>query len=292
MRTSVPGAVLGGVLVALLAGACGAPPPVPDSATQAAFREVAVQPAELGDAEAVALQRCLRDRGFPVPLPRALNGSAPNLPAALGQVDRDGYGGAVDRSGGDDVVDRFARALSPSDRERFAAAVADPSVATVRYATPRGWEVTAPTGGCVATARTEVYGSVQAWLATTALPQDLNAEAATVYADPRTARAQDAYRSCMAGHGWPVEFPQDAVALAQRSVVPGEPGPGPVERELARTDAGCRTQSELLPVYLDVLADLGAEWIARNAEAVRDAGAVVVDSTVRARAILADRGNA
>lgn len=293
MRTSLPGAVLVALLVLVPAGAvgaCGAPPPAPDAPTRAAFRQVVLQPAELGEAEAVALQRCLHDRGFPAPLPRALNGSAPNLPAPLGRVGRDGYGGVVDRSrGGDDGLARFAGTLSPPDRERFAAAVVDPVAPTVRYATPRGWEVTAPTAGCVATARTAVYGSVAAWLATTALSQDLNAEAAQVYADPRAGAAQEGYRSCMAGRGLTVRFPQDAVALAQRSVVPGEPGPGVVEREIASADADCRVRSDLVPAYLDVLTDLSAEWIGRNAAVVRATGTVVVDSSVRATAILADR---
>lgn len=292
MRRLVRSLAIAAVLTTLGTG-CGGPPTpaqAPSPAVLAAFRQMAVQPRELGRAEALAVQNCLRGQGYDAPLPRATYGSVANLPLALDDTAaHDGYADALDRTppGGDpDVLHAYQTTLPVAEQTVFAQRLNDEQAPQTAFTTPNGWHLTASESGCVAEARTAVYGSVQASLLLLYLPQDLNATATAVGSEESVAAANDRYRTCMTGRGHPVSFPQEAVALAQQAVRPGVAEPSPQELAIAVADAECQRSSAIVPVILDSLERIAAPWIAANAELVESAGAVVTASLPRATAIL------
>lgn len=294
-------AVLAALLVVITAGGTGCAvedrvagrdpaPRAVDAATRAAFHTLVVQPAELGLAEAVAIRSCLRAAGYAPPRPRAFSGSSPNLPAPV-PVDaaRVGFGDTVDRlpPGAPDVLSAYAAGLAPGDRERFAAVLDDGAASRASFTTPAGWTATASTRGCVAQARTAVYGSVDAALLAALLPQDTNEQAADVDLDPRATAVTEAYRRCMSGRGLVVRLPQDAAASVRDGSGAAPREPTPAEVTVAVADAACRDAADLMDTYVDVLADAAAPWIAANAPLVREAEDVLTRAVPRAEAILA-----
>ena len=131
-RTRAATTVVG---VVLAVAGCGSPDggqPTP-AATAADLEVLVLHPPELGEAEAVMLQRCLREHGFDAPRPRAVSGSAPNLPAPLDPAV--GYGDVLDR-GHPDVLGEYAQQLPEAARLRFAQATDDPSAAHEVLVTP------------------------------------------------------------------------------------------------------------------------------------------------------------
>lgn len=282
------------VVLAGLGTGCGgqsAPRQTPSPGVLTAFRQMAVQPRELGRAEALAVRNCMRHHGYDVPLPRATSGSVGNLPLALGAAAAlNGYAEALDRStpGGDpDALHGYQSTLPAAEQAVFARRLDDPAAPRAAFTTPNGWHVTASEGGCAAEARTAVYGSVETWLLLFYLPQDLNNAAANTYSDKFVIVANGRYRSCMTDRGRQVSFPQEAVALAQHAVHPGVAEPSPEELVIATADAECQRSSAVVAVTLDSLERIAAPWIAVNAELVERAGAVVAGSLPRAMAILA-----
>ncbi len=282
------------VVLAGLGTGCGgqsAPQQTPSPGVLTAFRQMAIQPRELGRAEALAVRNCMRRHGYDVPLPRATSGSVGNLPLPLDDAAaQDGYAEALDRStpGGDpDALHGYQSTLPVAEQAVFARRLDDPAAPRAAFTTPNGWRVRASEGGCVAEARTAVYGSVKAWLLLFYLPQDLNAAGAHTSFDQSVMAANGRYRSCMTGRGHPVSFPQEAVALAQHTVHPGVAEPSLEELVIATADAECQQSSAIVAVTLDSLERIAAQWITANAELVEHAGTIVTGSLPRAIAILA-----
>ena len=276
-------AVVAGVVLAVAGCGSATGGHRPPATGMADLGVLVLQPPELGEAEALVLQRCLREHGFDAPRPRAVSGSAPNLPVPLDPAA--GYGDVIDR-GHPDVLGEYAQQLPDAARVRFAQATDDSSAAHEVLGTPDGWQVSASTGGCVAQARAEVYGSVRGWLAAVFLPQDLNAESGEAGADPRVGAVLTAYAGCMSRRGHDVTGPADAVDLARRRAAPGLP-PSAWEVALAADDAVCRAETGLVQAYLTVLGEKAGGWLAANADLVRDTARLIEQSTVRARAIVA-----
>lgn len=121
------------------------------------------------------------------------------------------------------------------------------------------------------------------------LPQDLNGAAADVYLDPPVISALEGYRTCMASRGHPVQFPHDAVELAQRSVQDGSTEPSPAERDIAAADSDCQHSSKVLAECLTSLELRTTPWITANATLIDHAGHIIRRSLPRAKAILSGR---
>ncbi len=277
--------------------ACAEPaddPPAPAPAALAALHTIAVQPIELGVAEAHAIQRCLRSKGFDAPLPSPVVGSVANLPlpAEEQQAARHGYGDAITRGTDptEDPLDRYALALSPVQRDRFDRVIDDLTATPVRFTTPGGWAVGAATLGCAAEARAAVYGSVENWLIAYYLPQDLNDDAANVYTHPSVNAAAVTYHQCMTERGYPFHYPQDAFQHAQQTIVDITVDlttqPSPQEIRIATADAQCQKTSGLLRTIQLVLEHDAREWIVQNQSLVLRAAIIVEQARDNARAIL------
>jgi hypothetical protein len=269
-------------------------PPVPTPAALAALRTIAVQPIELGMAEAHAIQRCLRSKGFDAPLPSPVVGSIATLPlpAEEQQAARHGYGDAITRGTDptEDPLDRYARTLPAIQRNRFDRVIDDLTAPRVQFITPDGWAVGAATLGCAAKARAAVYGSVENWLIAYYLPQDLNDDAANVYTHPPVNAAAVTYHQCMTERGYSFRYPQDAFQHAQRTsvkiTVDLTVQPSPQEIHIATADAQCQKASGLLRIIQLALERDTREWIVQNQSLVLRAAIIVEQARDNARAIL------
>lgn len=283
------------IMVALTA--CAQPaddPSTPSAAVLTSLRTIAKQPIELGVAEAHVIQRCLKSKGFDVPLPSPVVGSIANLPLHVDeqQAAQRGYGDAIIRGidPTDDPLDRYARTLAPDQRIRFEHAVDDRTAAQIGFTTPGGWAVGAATLGCAAEARMAVYGSVENWLIAYYLPQDLNDHAANVYTHPSVSAAAVAYYQCMTERGNPFRYPQDAVQHAQQISVEATadetPQPSPQEILIATADAHCQKASNLLFVIQSILEHDARQWVVQNQSLVLRAAIIVEQARSKAPAIL------
>jgi hypothetical protein len=291
-------AMLLGMLLTMATGtACAKPAdshPVPAPAALAALRTIAVQPIELGVAEARTIQRCLRSKGFDAPLPSPVVGSVANLPLPVEeqQAARRGYGDAITRGTDptEDPLDRYARALSPIQRDRFNRVIDDHTAPRVRFTTPGGWAVGAATLGCAGEARAAVYGSVENWLIAYYLPQDLNDDAANVYTHPSVNAATAIYHECMTKRGYPFHYPQDAFQHAQQTSVETtgnlEIQPSPQEIRIATADAQCQKASDLPHTIQLILEHDAREWLVQNQSLVLRAAIIIEQARDNARTIL------
>lgn len=268
--------------------------PEPAPAALAALHTIAVQPIELGVAEAHEIQWCLRSKGFNAPLPNPVVGSVANLPlpAEEQQAARHGYGDAITRGTDptEDPLDRYAQALSPVQRDRFDRVIDDLTAPRVRFTTPGGWAVGAAIFGCAAEARTAVYGSVENWLIAYYLPQDLNDDAANVYTHPSVNAAAVTYHQCMTERGYPFHYPQHAFHHAQQTSVETTVDlttqPSPQEIRIATADARCQKTSGLLSTIHLALEHDAREWIVHNQSLVLRAAIIIERARGNARAIL------
>lgn len=285
------------LLTAVTVTACAEPAdnyPTPTPATLAALHTIAVQPIELGVAEAHAIQRCLGSKKFDAPLPSPVVGSVANLPLPTEeqQAARHGYGHAITRGTdpAEDPLDRYVRALSPVQRDRFDRVIDDITAPRVRFTTPGGWAVSAATLGCAAEARAAVYGSVENWLIAYYLPQDLNDDAANVYTHPSVSAAAITYHQCMTKRGYPFHYPQHAFQHAQQAsveiTVDLATQPSPQEIRIATADAECQKASGLLRTIQLVLERNAREWIVQNQSLVLRAAIIVEQARDNAQTIL------
>lgn len=256
------------ILAALLVSACS--PGQADAAGP--LRTIAVQPAELGLAEAAVLRDCLRGKGFDPPDPRPFIGGVMNVPRP---VPEGGYDRWVDQ----DPTDAYRSTLPPDRQQEFDRAVVDVTGPEAEVVTPSGRAVQAPERGCVADARRAVYGSVRAWLTLVYVPQELNATAAELYHRGPVAEAITRYRACMNELGQPIEYPQDSMGLAERL-------PKQDRSRLAAADQACQERTQVVEHYLDALVSESGEWAEANADVLVDAAATTRDSVQRARAVL------
>jgi len=148
--------------------------------------------------------------------------------------------------------------------------------------------VSASTRGCFAQGRSRVYGSVENALHLEYAWQGILLFQTRAWSDRSVQQAAAAYSACMAGHGFRVNFPQDAVRLAQERF-----GSRPVMSAASRAeitqalaDARCQRDTQLVDIYETTLVQRAAGWInARRAELVRLA-ALQQESLLRAYRIV------
>jgi len=286
-RTGRPASVtVAGVVVGIALAACTGPggsravdPPTLGPAAAHDLHTIVEQPRSLGRAEAYALRSCLQQKGFDPPLTTMATGSTANLPVFLDEpaAGREGYGAAMAeaRQLGRDDLGRYAERLPPARRAAFDATLDDDSGPKAELTTPNGWVVRAGTTGCMATARSAVYGSVENWLLAYALPQDLNTTAADVYLEPPVASALQSYQGCMSEQGQPAAFPQEAFAAARAAAGRSAQAVRSAEVRIATADARCQTRSDLERVVRAAFDRLAAPWLARNADLVVRTASVV-----------------
>lgn len=129
--------------------------------------------------------------------------------------------------------DRYVYSLPGPVRARYVTALEGPARARGTLRLPDGQAGTYPTGGCVAAARRELYGSVRAALADPLVPQAMTRLFGVFLSSyhPYLA-ALHAWHQCMTAAGWHFATPQAAIESIQTLALRG------VSRaELARRQA-------------------------------------------------------
>lgn len=120
--------------------------------------------------------------------------------------------------------------------------------------------LSASTDGCVSTAWTRVYGSVQIALRLKILEQELGGGAAAmrVRADKRYALPLAAWKTCMAGQGFPIEGDTDyghdvLLGLSRKK---GASEALASQQSIAQADGQCQASSRLFQVRSELLVQL------------------------------------
>jgi hypothetical protein len=205
--------VLAVATVAALAG-CGRGQPAV-ATRQARSRSVIAQDAAslrwswlVGRAEFQLVAQCMKRQGFAYAVPPAdpEPGPATTTVDAIGRGDPPGYG-------------VFPPHGQPSDTDHqpsYERALDGPPTALAAMTLPDGSTIGYQTGGCTAAARTSLFGSVRAYVASAYVPQVIrnDFDAFLTKDGPYTA-ALGAWRSCMAQRHWSFDAPAAAISSLQ-----------------------------------------------------------------------------
>lgn len=200
--------------------ACGSTEPDVDRA--AAFRELMYPPTELTAAEDRAVTACMRRSGWSYQAATApSNDHKQRSLLRLSAPD--------DTTNAPSPVDAFVEKLSSADRDRFHRDLLGNGVNDIRVTLPGGHSFGAPSTGCLAEARTAVYGTVGNYLTVIYLPELAQRHVGEVYDDPAVTAAWATHDSCVAngGAGCRAGLDDALVAAANRVALRwiGENGP-------------------------------------------------------------------
>jgi hypothetical protein len=133
--------------------------------------------------------------------------------------------------------------------------------------------ITMNSTGCLAQARSKVYGSMENYLAVafaTLTPQALGVEA--IGGDPRVIEATQNWSTCMSKRGFSFSGPDQS----QRA---GEEIGGTSERSIAVADATCRVEADLQATYAAAGDDAVAVWLASHESVIRPRYAIYLTAT-------------
>jgi hypothetical protein len=190
--------------------------------------------------------QCMRALGFRYWAAPAVEASAIwDLPYAIDDpawAKQHGYGGADgrrrDKLAAQDPNRRYLSGLSPTRQTEYNRALFGPmGTASVSATTPAGDELVVGSTGCLAHARTELYGDLRTWFVADTVGSNLQPlVAAKVTADPRYRRGLASWAACARRHGHGVSSPEQLQAT-----VPA--GDEQLEREYALVEATCAAQT-------------------------------------------------
>lgn len=296
------GTILSLLACVALAGGCRTParpagdphlsPPAassihPSTSSFGALHRIITQPVALASAEADEVVACLHAKGFDPPRPELQVGRTANVPLFLSvhEATEHGYGEMPFTAVGIGSArfDEYRSSLSASELSRLENLLDDRSAPMVRITTPRGWVVSASSVGCRAQARINVYGSVQNWLISFAIPQEMNDLAADVYLDSSMVEPLRQYSACMADQGHPARFPEDAFEvvkeLAKRA--PRTAEARTLDNRIPLSDAHCQEKSNFQARYMAVFDRMATSWLTKNLDTVQHVHDIVTSSLDR-----------
>lgn len=230
-------------------------------------------PPEIEIAQALLVQDCVRQAGFDMPFDSSASRSNPvafgiaNVFDSADQAKRLGYSSTI--SQGDGAEDTWVESLSAQDRERYYSVLLGPEDAEQgSIKSPNGVEVSFPKEGCIAEARTQLYGSAEDAAAFYQLINEYLAAAhdGSEIRKSRLAPLVPTYEECMRDQGYDVEA-LGAQKLAEQLFgtyrSPGDP-PSTDEQELAVQDFHCQQSIELQTVLAEAFAQSASDWIKAN----------------------------
>ncbi len=222
-------------------------------------------------AEEKLVARCMRAKGLTyhavgpssAELEAEVEAAALDLERAYGSDDverarQEGYGPArrpSPRAAEDPVRDhpntRLVQSMSPARQRAYTVALFGEPNDMVAVGLPDGGRLSVSVAGCVAEARTSLYGDVRRYLRLQFLVENVGGEVVRrVLKDPRYARAVAAWRACMAAHGHRYREATDASAAL-------------ADRRTAVTDATCNRTARVAAtgrrLHKEVSAALAAE---------------------------------
>jgi hypothetical protein len=201
----------------------------------------------LSRAELHLTSQCMQQRGFvyvdprPAPEPSARTSTAD----ALGNGDPLTYG----------VSPATGEPSNPGDDQpAYAYALDGPATSMATMTLPDGSVIGYETGGCLASARTKLFGSVRAYVASGYLPQIVRPQfEAFLTADAVAAAALREWKQCMKSQHWDFASPTAAIAWLQTT----PSSAAALDRQqtaIASADRSCDAQSHLRARRGDALA--------------------------------------
>jgi hypothetical protein len=224
------------------------------------YRNLAPRDADaiLTMAEGELRDRCMRELGFRY-FPVHPDEWAPEpLHVGWGLNDvrrarREGYGLSLNSStdpGGytteSEPTARYLRTLSHDEREDWEVAYFGDHSDMTTLTLPNGATFSTSNTGCVAQARTELYGSIRAHVELTALANFMTGEIGSrVIADSSYQEALARWQECMSEVGYPVATPSDAYTMALEAGVTTPANARVREIRIALDDARCNVQARL-----------------------------------------------
>jgi hypothetical protein len=152
--------------------------------------------------------------------------------------------------------DRYTRHLPPAEQAAYEQTLLGQSQALAPLRLPSGMEVRYRTGGCVAQARTTLFGSVDAALRDSLVPQDVRRSFEDVLStDPQYSSALLAWRHCMVRAGWNYANPQFAIESVREMSEQGLTPRAQANRDtsVATADSICDARSGLRKTRLMAL---------------------------------------
>ncbi|MQS06600.1 hypothetical protein [Streptomyces alkaliphilus] len=246
-------------------------------------------------AEAELIARCMARAGFPYvveePPPAPLTaeerevdpveraGSGYGLHERFAEDDgpdngRDGTGAAREPNAPASGManDMYVADLSAEEATAYMRALRGEggTVREMRFGPESG--VTFPERGCEADSRAELYGDLDAWAATVHAPQFMNLTLTEIITgDPEYPSLIDEWSACMAGKGFVVESPDDAVRDLVRVYEEHGATPEVRDREIATAvaDGECAREIRLPSRMLDLRHRYAADLPAEDLDALR-----------------------
>ncbi|MFI0901567.1 hypothetical protein [Streptomyces sp. NPDC020983] len=257
-------ALLAGCALAAGPAGCGSPRPAGPPAVSAAMADLATGSGGWPSGSArlqAAFDRldraCLGSAGFhPPPVPAAEPPSPDDESAVIDLAGRARGGYGIATAAGPAAAapspEAYAAALPRAERARFTDVQFGRGAPTTAVPLRGASSATVPAGGCVAAAREQLGGSLQAWARVDYVPQllaDATLHAAT--AGPRYAAVLAGWQTCMRRSGHIYRTPEDAAAALRREHADGASGPAFRRREIAVAVADGRCQARIhLPATL------------------------------------------
>ena len=208
---------------------------------------------QLFSALQILTQRCMREQGL-----RYLVTNAGQQPPAgattaqsIGSRSTPTYGisTALGRmNNGATAEDRYVRSLPAAQQARYTAALDGPADQVTALVLPSGASGSYGTGGCMARARAQLYGTVRAAFEDTLVPQDVNQLLERYLATaPSYQTALGRWQRCMAQAGRPAKTPAALIQSLQAEAVRGAGAArlAQEQRAAAALDQRCDTASGL-----------------------------------------------
>jgi hypothetical protein len=226
-------------------------------------------------AEQILDRRCMNAHGFTyVEAPPSRSDAADSQPYVLGVGPAGSEALAVERRrqtgyhlfeayrpAGANVPpnDRYVATLSPARRARYASALFGSPAQHKTVHTPTGGTYTYPTGGCVAAAQTELYGSPDAAVLVTTMREDLlTSVVQATERDPRIVAKQRDWSRCVSrATGESFSQPHDIVKRLRAAYDASGATPAVHRREIAYAvaDTRCTFRTGLAGLYAQVLRE-------------------------------------
>lgn len=244
----------------------------------------------LFNAQQQAVAACMRRHGFTYAVNSGGDEPAPGIATAETRASTSpaSYGVAADasaflpaarsRTGNDAVTaqDAYVRSLAPRAAAAYAMALDGPANTMAPITLPSGRQLSYETRGCLAEARTKIFGSVREALLDALLPGDVqNSFFATLGGDDSYRHALDQWRACMRRAGHPAKTPAAVIGGLKQMLAGGTPAAVIAAREkaAATADMSCDARSRLRALQSRLLL----AYSRRLPPAVRDALAAVAD---------------
>lgn len=208
---------------------------------------------QLFSALQIVTQRCMRERG----LRYLITSAGPQPPAtvttadSIGSRSTPGYGITTvlaRMNAGGTAEDRYVRSLPAAEQARYTAALDGPADQLTALTLPSGAGGSYATGGCMARARAQLYGTVRAAFEDTLVPQDVDQLLERHLASTATYQAAlRRWQRCMAHAGRTATTPAALIQSLQAEAVRGASASklAREQRAAAVTDQKCDAVSDL-----------------------------------------------